>query len=294
MESFASTVKKELCRAPINRPCCALAEGLGVLLFCNTFHGDEIRILTEHEGFATRLPQLFLKGFSVTFDQLPSGNGKFRFVIKDKEKLKTIVEKLGGERDGFSCQINFAYVEEECCRTAFCRGAFLAGGAVSDPVKGYHLELVTSHLSVSRQFPALLHESGFSPKTTQRKGHFMSYFKKSSEIEDFLSVLGAPISAMEIMNAKLEKDLKRDVNRRLNCEMANLDKTVDATLQQIEIISQLEKMGILDTLPEKLQQTASLRVEYPEYTLSKLADCFSPPISKSALSHRLRKLQSYL
>lgn len=294
MISFGSTVKKELCRAPHGKSCCILAEAVGILLFCNTFSTDKIRIITENEAFSARLPVLFERAFGVDFDKVPTGSGKFIYTIETMDKLHRVMTCIGADIASFSCQINFALLEEECCRIAFCRGAFLAGGAVSNPEKSYHLELVTSHLSVSRQLPALLHESNFEPKSSRRAGHYMSYFKQSTEIEEFLTALGAPISAMEIMTAKVEKDLKRDVNRRLNCEMANLDKTVDATLQQIETIERLEQLGVLETLPEKLQETAKMRVKYPEYTLSKLAETFYPPISKSALNHRLRKLQSLL
>lgn len=161
---------------------------------------------------------------------------------------------------------------------------------MTDPKKDYHLELTTSHLSVSRELPVLLHECNFYPKSLPRKGHHVTYFKQSNHIEDFLTAIGAPISAMEVMNIKLEKNLLRNVNRRVNCDAANLDKAVDAAQTLIQVIRKLEASGVMETLPEKLQETAKLRIEHPHCTLTQLAELFTPPISKSALNHRLRKL----
>ena len=173
---------------------------------------------------------------------------------------------------------------------AFFRGAFLAGGSVTDPKKGYHLELTTSHQNVSREMLALMREMDFSPKLASRKGNSVIYFKQSEYIEDFLTAIGAPVSAMDVMTAKLEKDLRGSVNRRVNCDAANLDKVVEAAQGQLEAIRQLQQTGRLETLPEKLQLTAQLRMDHPEDTLAQLAQLCDPPITKSALNHRLRKL----
>ncbi|MFQ9411399.1 MAG: DNA-binding protein WhiA [Evtepia gabavorous] len=126
--------------------------------------------------------------------------------------------------------INFGMLEETHCRLSFLRGAFLAGGSVTDPQKGYHLELATTHLRVSRELDTLLLELGYAPKETTRKANYITYFKQSEAIEDLLTAIGAPVSAMELMNAKAEKLLRNGVNRRVNCEAANVDKTVDAAL----------------------------------------------------------------
>ena len=186
--------------------------------------------------------------------------------------------------------INFAVLEEPCCRLSFLRGAFLAGGSVTAPEKGYHLELSTSHLGVSRELPALMQECGFAPKQTVRKGYYISYFKQSGAIEDFLTAVGAPLAAMGIMNAKVEKTLRGGVNRRVNCDAANLDKAVEASQAQLEAIRRLERRGELDKLPDKLAEAARLRREHPEDTLAQLAQLCDPPATKSALNHRLRRL----
>lgn len=288
--SFAGDVKSELCRSALNRKCCVQAECYGILLYCNTFSSNEIRIITESDSFAQRLPGLFRKAFKVEFDRLPDGEGKHIFSITDRQKLSTIQDIYGGDRSALALHINFGVLEEKCCRIAFLRGAFLAGGSVTDPAKGYHLELTTAHQSVSREMVALMLDMGLDPKAAPRKGNAVIYFKQSDRIEDFLTSIGAPVSAMEVMNARLEKNLRGSVNRRVNCDAANLDKAVEAAITQMEAIRKLKERGILPDLPEKLKETAQLRMAHPEDTLSQLAQRCDPPITKSALNHRLRKL----
>jgi len=288
--SFAGDVKSELCRAPLTRRCCAQAECYGILLYCNTFSSGEIRIITESDAFAQRLPQLFKKAFKVTFDRLPDGEGKYIFAVNAPAKLAAIQHTYGYDPRALGLHINFGVVEESCCRAAFLRGAFLAGGSVTDPRKGYHLELTTSHQSVSREMLALMRDMNLEPKAAPRKGNAVIYFKQSDRIEDFLTSIGAPICAMEVMNAKLEKDLRGSVNRRVNCDAANLDKAVEAAMAQVEAIRTLEERGELAALPDKLKEAAQLRLAHPEDTLAQLAQRCDPPITKSALNHRLRKL----
>ncbi|MGN0968204.1 MAG: DNA-binding protein WhiA [Oscillospiraceae bacterium] len=290
--SFSAEIKRELCKAALNRKCCAQAEAYGVLLYCSGFRKEGIRIVTESDAFAARLPLLFKKAFQLEFDQLPPDRpGKRAFIICDPVKIMTIGDTFGYDPgESVSLHINFGVLEEDHCRTAFFRGAFLAGGSVTDPDKGYHLELVTSHYHVGREMPALLREAGFDPKSTERKANYVTYFKQSEYIEDFLTAVGSPVAAMEIMNAKVEKYLRGSVNRRVNCDAANLDKTVDAAQGQIEAIRRLEERGTLDELPDKLKEAAVLRRENPELTLTQLAALCDPPVTKSALNHRLRKL----
>lgn len=290
--SFSADVKKELCRQTISSKCCAQAEAYGILLFCNTFTPREIRIITESDALKNRLPQLFRRAFKLEFDSAPvSETGKSTFLIQEPEKLKCIFETFGYEEGAAVVHhVNYSVLEEEHCRIAFFRGVFLAGGSVTDPGKGYHLELVTSHLNVCRETPALMRESDMQPKTAARAGNHILYFKQSENIEDFLTTIGAPLAAMEVMNTKLEKNLRGSVNRRVNCDAANLDKAVAAAQEQIEAIRLLEERGSLDDLNDKLKEAARLRMENPELTLSQLAELCDPPVTKSSFNHRLRKL----
>ena len=290
--SFSYDTKNELCRLPVQRQCCARAEAYGILLFCNTFHSRQVRIITESPWLKERLPILFRKAFHIGFDEIPDvDEKKGSFLIEDPEKLRVIFETYGLEQNAaVSIHVNFAHLEEDHCRMAFLRGVFLAGGSVTDPLKSYHLELATSHFHVGREVPALMQEAGFQPKTTTRKGNYITYFKQSEHIEDFLTAIGAPVSAMDMMTAKLERDLRGSVNRRVNCDAANLDKLVAAAQHQIEAIHKLEEHGALFNQPIKLQEAAKLRIDNPELTLSQLAALCDPPVTKSAFNHRLRKL----
>ena len=291
--SFSFDTKNELCRLPVQRLCCARAEAYGILLYCNTFHSAEVRIVTENPNFAARLPRLFHRAFGLRFDRQPEegAEGKLVFQITEKKKLDHITNTLGYDpRQNLVLHINFGMLEEECCRDSFLRGVFFAGGSITDPAKRYHLELTTSHAQVSRELEVLLRESGYPPKNIIRNGSSITYFKQSDQIEDFLTMIGAPVAAMNIMSAKMEKDLRNSVNRRLNCDSANLDKAVEAAMEQLEAIRKLDAAGVLEKQPEKLRQTAALRLNFPELTLSELAEEFDPPLTKSCLNHRLRKI----
>lgn len=291
--SFAGNVKSELCRTEPEKKCCALAETLGTLLYANTFSADCIRIVTESREFAARLPKLFRRALGVRFDALPEPNaqGKQTFLLTDAEKIRRVFAQCGFSADSsVALHVNFALLEQECCRRAFLRGAFLAGGSVTDPEKRYHLELSTTHLKVSRETETLMREMELTPKETERKGSSVLYYKQSDSIEDFLTAIGAPVSAMAVMSAKIEKDWRNDANRKTNCDSANVDKAVAAAQEQLAALRTLEERGLLETLPEKLRETATLRRAHPEATLTELAALHEPPLSKSAINHRLRRL----
>lgn len=291
--SFSANVKSELCRPEVEKGCCALAEAMGALLYANTFSADGIRIVTESRDLGLRLPRLFRKGLGVSFDLLPEegGSGKLTYTITDREKIRQVFSACGFSAEtSVSLHVNFALLEKDCCRRAFLRGAFLAGGSVTDPEKRYHLELSTTHWKVSRETGTLLLEMELPAKETERKGSSVLYYKQSEAIEDFLTAIGAPVSAMAVMEAKIEKDWRNEANRKTNCDSANVDKAVAAAQEQLAAIRKLEERAVLETLPEKLRQTAALRREYPETTLSELAELHEPPISKSAVNHRMRKL----
>lgn len=292
--SFSSGTKAEICRVVPQKSCCAKAQCFGVLLFCNSFGSDGLRIITESKEFAQLLPKLFKKAFNMTFDILPESEtlGKLNFQITDPGKLHAIMEDYGfSPEDTLSLHINLPVVEEECCRSAFLRGAFLAGGSVTDPVKGYHIELSTTHRSVARECSALMDEIlGFYPKTVTRGGGQVLYLKQSDQISDFLTYLGAPIAAMGIMEARLEKELNNKVNRRCNCDEANTSKVVEAAQEQLAAIRTLKELGLMEHLPAKLMQAALAREENPESSLTELASMMEPPITKPAMNHRLKKL----
>jgi DNA-binding protein WhiA len=190
--------------------------------------------------------------------------------------------------------VNWPVVEEECCRTAFLRGAFLAGGSVTDPVKGYHMELTTTHHAVARETRVLIHDAmGFTAKTASRNGGVVLYLKQSDQISELLALLGAGVASMGIMEARLEKDLNNKVNRRCNCDDANISKVVEAAQEQLNAIHILRELGLMDKLPAKLKQAAVARENNPESSLSELAALMDPPITKPAMNQRLKKMMEF-
>ena len=292
--SFSGNAKAEICRGLPQKRCCALAQAFGVLLFGNSFTADNIRIITESTEFAQILPKLFKRAFNVTFDLQPADqeSGKLVFQITDPGKIRTVMDGCGFSPDStLSLHLNLAVLEEDCCRISFLKGAFLAGGSVTDPGKGYHLELTTTHQSVAAQCYSLIQEMlPFAPKLTKRGGSHVLYLKQSDQISDSLTYLGAPVSAMGIMEAKLEKELNNNVNRRCNCDDANTSKVVEAAQEQLAALRILRDRGLLEQLPPKLKAAAVAREENPEASLTELAAMMEPPITKPAMNHRLQKL----
>ena len=292
--SFASAAKAEVCKYLPSRHCCALAECFGILLYCNSFQFEGIKIITESRDFAYILPKLFKRAFDISFDSYPSlaSPGKLVFQIWEEEKIDKIMAAFGfsGE-DTVSLHVNYPIVEEECCKAAFLRGAFLAGGSVTDPEKGYHMEISTTHQSVARETNLLVREAmTFQPKLAGRNGGQVLYVKQSEQISDFLTYLGAPVAAMGIMETRLEKELNNKVNRRCNCDDANTSKVVEAAQEQLAAIRTLREREQLEKLPEKMKQAALARENNPSASLSELAAMMEPPITKPAMNNRMKKL----
>ena len=292
--SFSAAAKAEACRGFPQKHCCARAQCFGILLFCNSFTADHIRIITESREFAYILPKLFKKAFDIEFDSFPSlaAPGKLIFQITEPDKIEAIMLSFGfSSQDTLSLHVNLPVVEEECCKNAFLRGAFLAGGSVTDPEKGYHLEFTTTHHSVSRECCVILRDVlGFYPKTAARGGGQVLYMKQSDQIADFLTYLGAPVASMGILEARLEKELNNKVNRRCNCDDANTSKVVEAAQEQLSAIRILREQGWTETLPAKLKQAADARESNPSASLSELAAMMDPPITKPAMNNRMKKL----
>ena len=292
--SFSAAAKAEICRVFPQKKCCALAECFGILLYCNSFGADGIRIITESRELAAMLPKLFRKAFGLSFDMQPDADamGKLIFQITEQEKIRQIMSEFGFDMDDtWALHVNLPVVENDCCKAAFLRGAFLTGGSVTDPIKGYHMEITTTHYSVARETNVLMWETlGFYPKDAQRSGAQVLYIKNSELISDFLTFLGAPVAAMGIMEARLEKELNNKVNRRCNCDDANTSKVVEAAQEHLNAIRILRERGMVENLPAKLQQAVEAREANPEASLTELAALMTPPISKPAMNHRLKKI----
>ena len=290
--SFSSQAREELCRVPIQRDCCAAAELYGALLCANTFSAREVRVVTALPELARRLNRLLRRCFGFEFETAAGAGERSRSVLRlrNPERVRAVFNRFGYEPETLLAHhVNLGVLEESHCRAAFFRGAFLAGGSVADPARRWHLELVTDHRNVAGEALALLLEMGFAPGNTQRGGRYVLYLKKHEAIEEFLGIIGATGAAMEVMNAQIEREMRNRVNRALNCDSANADRIVEAAAKQREKIRALD----LDALPPELRELALLRIANPAASLTDLASLSDPPLSRSAVNHRMRKLMAW-
>ena len=211
------------------------------------------------------------------------------YVKTDADKTK-VFDKFGHSFNEATLRINRANISDECCAGAFLRGAFLSCGTVTSPESGYHLEFVVPYKKLCTDLIKFLDELNLNPKYIVRKGNHIVYFKDSESIEDILAIIGAQDASLYVMGIKIEKDVKNKVNRKLNFEISNISKTVDAAQIQISAIELIESRQGLSSLPDNLQKIARLRLEYPESSLSELEKLLDEPISRSGINHRLNKI----
>ena len=288
--SFSTTVKTELCRVPMQRLCCTRAEAYGALLFASVFSHREIRLSTENAAVARRMQALLSRAFGVDAQAQQVGRKK-QLALTDEGQIGRIFDALGYDlKTHVTYHLNRNVLENDCCAPAFLRGVFLMAGTVAGPDKKSHLEITSAHPSLCGETMSLMLDAGLSPKQTVRRSAHVLYFKDAPSVEDFLTLTGAPRAAMELMEAKVEKNIRNTINRQVNCETANLVKAADAAVRQIAAIqSVLDKHGE-GAFPENLRETVRLRLCYPTDSLAELAARFTPPLSKPGLSHRLRKI----
>lgn len=287
--SFSAEVKRELCAKPPGRLCCAAAELYGAFLFAHTWTATQLRVVTTHPDVPRRLQELLVKHFGFTFDE-PAVSGRTQYTMKDGVKLDAVFKTFGLERSpGLSIHLNHAVLEGDCCSGAFCRGVFLTGGSMTDPEKKYHIELVTPHRHLTRELLPILHNHGFEPKLTNRGGVYALVFQSSEAIEDFLTFMGAPLSSLALMQVKQLKDVRNQVNRHVNCDTGNMERTLNAAARQVERFEQVHISPDWDTLSPPLQAAALVRIENPDASLTELSEILG--IGRSALNHRLRKLE---
>ena len=238
----------------------------------------------------TRLSQRDCLSFSKS---LPPENaiGKRSFLITDRAKIAAIYAAFGNDaNNALVHHVNFAVLEEDCCRISFLRGAFLAGGSVTDPEKRYHLEVATTHRQVERETFTLMQELGFNPKESSREGSALLYFRQSDAIADFLTAIGAPVTGMAVITTRVDKEMRNTITRQINCDSANADKTVNAAQEQLTAIRRYASLYGLDSLPEPLKDAALLRITNPAASLADLSRLSYPAVTKSCLSHRLKKI----
>lgn len=301
--SFSGEIKEELSwLIPAGRHC-RLAETAAILTFCGKIIVTEtdsycVKIQTENLSVARKYFTLLRKTFNMRAEVSVRKSHESRFYSivvrcdKDARRLLKLTNLMteDGTVDGEIRQLQQRLLKQNCCRRAFIRGAFLAAGSVSDPNKSYHFEIVCNGQEKAEQLQSILTEYEIDAKIVMRKKHYVVYVKEGSQIVELLGLTGAHVSLMELENVRIVKEMRNSVNRKVNCETANLNKTVSAAVRQVDDIRYIEKTIGFQELSEGLEEIARLRLAHPEASLKELGDLLSPPVGKSGVNHRLRKL----
>ena len=303
--SFSGMVKKELSEHIDKARHCRLAELSAVIGTCGYLKrepdgSDVLMIRTENEAILRKCFTLLKKTFNieaVISDEKPSSSrrGKVYLAgVPGAEASAGILEAVKVLPDGPSGQLrtarNSLITQRDCCRRAFIRGAFLVSGSISDPEKGYHFEIVFPDEKRAEHVQELVRSFGIDARIVARKKSYVLYVKEGSQIVDLLGLMGADTALFDLENIRILKEMRNSVNRKVNCEAANINKTVSAAVKQIDDIRLIENLKGLDSLSEGLSQVARLRLQYPDATLKELGFMLDPQVGKSGVNHRLRRL----
>ncbi len=278
--SFSGEVKEELARHISPARHCQIAELAAIMNFCGQYGRDAAGNYTL--GFQTENEEVVRKGFTLLEKTYNIKNG----VSLSEQDMRGVLQKLGSLEEPVSRLI----IKNFCCKRAFLRGAYLSVGSMSDPAKSYHLEFACTDERKAKQLQEVMRDFGIDSKIILRKKYYVVYLKEGSGIVDLLNVCEAPVSLMNMENLRILKEMRNSVNRRVNCETANIAKTVTAAARQVDDIEYLRVHYGFQNLPQALREMAEIRLENPDAPLKELGEYFSPPIGKSGVNHRLRKL----
>ncbi len=283
--SFAANVRRELAEFPLSSPCCMRAEGYGMLLG-GDISADRIRLVTESIDSATRFARLLDGLCRAPVEVSASGAG---YAAEVAEDARRVLDFFYVDPGALARRLSRANLEEECCPAAFLRGLFLASGYITSPEKGYRLEFVTRHKRLSDDLASLLRERGFSPSVSNRRGNRVIYFKSGDAVERLLTLMGAPRSGEEIAKARSRRVVTNNVNRQMNTDTANIQKSLTAALSQVDAITKLRQTDAFDFLSDELREIALLREQNPDATLAYLAELARLP--RSTVNRRLSRLR---
>ena len=292
--SFASRAREEIAQRSLQKDCCVRAAAYGFACFAKYFDKRGLVLQTEQPHTVQLARQIFARcgvQGEILEKQRPSGV-LYEFNIREPEQVARMHELFGTTGSETSLQIDPALIRCQTCVSAYIGAAFLCSGTVTDPQKEYNLEFLTARTNLARDFEALLAEHEFAPHRTRRNGVNLVYVKNSANLERLLRFMGAAGAAEEIHAQKAFKQVRNQTNRQTNCDTANLGKTARANAQTLRAIRYLQENDALETLPEVLQQAAAVRLQYPDLSLTALCGCFDPAVSKSGLSHRMKKLEA--
>ena len=303
--SFSGNVKEELSEHWSSARHCQIAELAAILGLCgsiiiNSRNEYRVKVHTENKAVARKVFTLIKKTFNIESDisirrNIQKQSVSYSVVVKqhqDALRVLQAVKLIDEHLDGFEEVriVNPIVVQQTCCKRAFIRGAFLAAGSMSDPKKAYHFEIVCAAEPMAEQIRELMSSFSMEAKIVQRKKSYVVYLKEGSQIVDILNIMEAHVSLMELENVRILKEMRNTVNRKVNCETANLNKTVSAAVKQLEDITYLRDTIGLEKLSEGLEELALARLSHPDASLKELGALLSPPVGKSGVNHRLRKL----
>ncbi len=282
--SFSSEVKEELSKHLGKSRHCQLAELAAITAFHGKLHEPEKNAKhaqdSENEILSSKNELLYQHLF-----EQDAGTYNRKKVC---EAIKMWSEEKGTEE--ISDVVNGILIQQNCCKRAYIRGAFLAGGSISDPKKSYHFEIVCRSRAQAEQLRETINSFEMDAKIVERKKHYVVYLKEGSQIVDILNIMEAHVALMNLENVRILKEMRNTVNRKVNCETANISKTVNAAVKQVDDIMYIKDTAGLESLPENLREMAELRLEYPEAPLKELGTYLDPPVGKSGVNHRLRKI----
>ena len=297
--SFSKETKNELCNAPIQNNEQKTALVYGMVLFSRIFTSSALSLTTECQPVARMFSELVssttgtIVEVSIKLTQRGGENKIFSLSVPDKNDCKYIYDFFGYSLGNINLRINRANIDNDDCLALFLRGAFLACGNVIDPEKDYHLEFVVPHMNLASDLEKIISEIdeiNTEPHIVNRKGSYIVYIKGSENIADMLTYIGAPMSSLTIIQNKMLKSVRNSINRKINSETANINKTAMASAKQLYAINIIKEKKGLDFLPDDLKNLAIIRLENPEYNLRELGAALTPQISRSGVNHRLKRI----
>ncbi len=291
--SFSADVKKELTQN-ISSACCYKAEAFGMLLYGRAFGITEISLMTEFKEVAEHYAAAVrdLTGITPTVEETKAGNHKIS--IPNKSDRLKILSFFGYTGTELALRVNLSNLEqtnEDCCSRAFLRGAFLVCGSITDPEKDYHIEFNVAKAKLCDDLMQIITDMGLKAKKIIRNNNYVIYSKEAESIEDFIGNMGANNAFMHIMQTRAMKDIKNQINRRSNFESANMSRSIEAGLKQVAVIEEILESIKLDDMTDDLSALCSLRLENPDISLDELGKMMNPPLSRSAVSRRFKKLE---
>lgn len=303
--SFSLEIKRELSRIEETNDCCKKSELAGLIragISLRPYQGKpRLLFITENASLSRHLYSRVKELYKNSPDVFILKTRRFRthtvyqleFTRLMGDEILDILSEMGIilQRDGEKLEYYAISIDNRCCKRAYLRGCFLATGSISDPDRSYHLEITFPNNLLANEYINYLKDFGVESRQIVRKGHYLVYLKEGQEIVDYLNVIGAHAALMKLENIRIVKDMRNQVNRMVNCETANLEKTVNASLRQVENIKFISDTRGLESLPEGLREIAGLRLDNPDVSLLELGQMLNPTLSKSGVNHRLKKIE---